>query len=479
MTAKKKVNKQMVTNKEPDQKGEMKTGVTYVTSWGSIDQSDIDAGTIGKYRNNVYAKGVAKRQRFLIFTDRPTVAVYDPKGESVDELRDKVMAMADRVGLYDNMMVMFDEMFWYGAGLLNPVWVKEGNEVTLQELRHLPSDSFTSPPTGVTTIYSNVMQGLVLDDDGEMEYYQLQDLNSMTPVKLEGNVMMIKDPTEPGLAGSPMVLPLIAVLKMMDFAWDANMQRVNRFGAGGVVFIEVTNGTQTDIDYATKVLKNWGRKTSYVLKDNMKVVPLSITESSSAMETINALNQLLIEFFSPASSLTKEGSLIGGSDWGASELLKSYIGGIHRMLEGFMNSIFQFYLDANGYADHTVEWTMPTLSIDRSEINLKQAQVGFNTKSATLNEIRKLLGLEELDDKGLAALMEQYKQLGTLDPAQGGNPGGNPLDVVPPIMNTGCDSDAWYNAMSNPKLAEKVLRKDAKKGIDQLEEEVMKALGEL
>ena len=42
----------------------------------------------------------------------------------------------------------------------------------------------------------------------------------------------------------------------------------------------------------------------------------------------------------------------------------------------------------------------------------------------------------------------------------------------------GCaGNDAWYNAMSNPKTITKLVRKDLTKDIDQLEEELLNALG--
>lgn len=388
---------------------EKETGVIYMTTWGAIyGDSTVDATKIGKFMNNVYGRQVAKRQEYIIFTERFELAVYDAEGEPDNELADHLTNMVEKKGvnLWNKMQMAWRDMFWWGMSFFNPVWIKDGNEVVLQKLRRLPPETFTSPAPGASQVYSKVLQGVQMDEDGNVEYWQVQEEDGQ-PVELEAKyVFSVKDPTDNALAGTPMVLPIIPVLSMLDFAWNAQMQRVNRVGAP-LLFLRITAPTGDDVDYGKKLLKNWGKNTSYQLRENFELLDPGITDTSSAMETIEALSQLLIEHFSPVSSISKQGTLIGGSDWGQVELLRSYIDGVHRMLEESFEMLLAQYLELNGYVGHTVEIYIPSPSIDRSEIMVEQAKTAFLTGAATVNEIRKLLELEELDEEGLALLAEQ------------------------------------------------------------------------
>lgn len=462
-------------------------GVKYVTSWGQIiNQSDIGAAELMKFRTNVYAKGVERRQQCLIFTERPIINVLDGDGNPDDAVRDRITEMChwDEVDLESKMVMAWNEILWYGAALFNPVWEQEGSEIVLRKLRHLPSDSFTSPPQGVQTIYSPILQGIVLED-GELAFYQMQSLNDIAPTRLDtenAEIIMIKEPTEPGLAGSPIIVPLVPVLKMMNYAWDAQMQKGHRVAAP-IVFIKVTNGTEEDETYAKNILKKWGKSTSFVLRGNMELVRVDIPDNPTAMDIINALNQLLIEFFSPASSITKEGTLIGGSDWGAAELVKSYIMGIHRWLESAFQKILQEYLDYNGYEDLHVTIALPSPSIDRANIMLQQASVGAQQRVLSINEVRRKLEVEELDEEGLAQIAQEWDAFGpiaTSFPMSGGfGAQGATADSAPYAMANGCGGGPLLNVyLPKPRSAERATRKDLGKDVDQLRDEVLDALAQ-
>jgi hypothetical protein len=442
------------------------SGVTLVTAWGSIvSQTDVSAADIQKYRTNVYANGVVRRQRYLIFTQAPIINVLDPEGEPHDELRDRIEEMTrwGEVDLYSKMVLAWSEIMWYGAAFFNPVWERDGSELVLRKLRHLPSESFTAPPQGAQEIYSSVLPGVTIED-GEIAFYQLRSLSDLAPVRLE-NVTMITEPTSQGLAGSPIMAPLVPIFNMINFGWTAQMQRTNRVGAP-IVFIRVTNGTAGDIAYAKKVLANWGKNTSFVLRDNMEVVKLDFNDSTTAMDVIRELNQLLIEFFSPASSLSKEGALIGGSDWGAAELVKSYVEGVHNWLEAPFQKILQYYLEANGYEGYRVTIQLPTPSIDRANIMLQQAVAGAQTRTLSINEVRKRLEAEEVDDAGLAEIAAQWDAFVPQQP------------MWAPALGCGGEQFNAYT-LPKPKKSEKAVKRDLAQDVDALEGDLLDALKEL
>lgn len=466
------------------------SGITYLTSWGSIfEMPSITASEIGKYVNNVYSKQVAKRQQYLLFTERFDLEVFDPDGEADTELKDRIMNMVDNpeVMLWEKMQQAYSDIFYWGASLFNPVWAADGREIFLKALRHLPAESFASPPNGDFVIYCPILQGITMVDD-EVVYFQEQgDLN---PVKLE-NIYMVKDPTEPNLAGFPIVAPLIPVLKMLDFSWQSQMQKVNRIGAP-LLFMKITDPVGDDVAYGNEILKKWGKNTAFQLRQNMELIEPDLKDTSTALDTVHALEKILIEHFSPASSISKEGTVIGGSSWGEVELLQSYISGIHRWMEKSFEDILSPYLELNGFADYTLEITIPNPSVDRSDVLMRQAETGFKTKSLTVNEIRDRLEAEELDEEELEKLKEGYPKaeapnpLGT-NPFGESAPGGSPKEDNPEgdIENEGepgkPPSERFgmvYAKPVYPSRVQKEIEDRLKKGVDELQKKIMEAVAQ-
>ncbi|MFV9677710.1 MAG: hypothetical protein ACNYVW_08685, partial [Methanosarcinales archaeon] len=124
---------------------------------------------------------------------------------------------------------------------------------------------------------------------------------------------------------------------------------------------------------------------------------------------IELLNNMLIDYMTPSSFISHgEGALFGGSKKQQEELLYKYIQGIHTWLEDQFERLLQTYLDKNGYEGYVVNMHIPSPSIDKSEIMLKQAEVGREAEVLFKNEIRILLGQTALDEEGLSDLKEEY-----------------------------------------------------------------------
>ena len=398
-------------------------GVIYVASTGQhFTAPEITAELISNFKDNVYAKGLARKQVNLIFTKKYYLEVLDAKGNQDEELELKMTRMCETsdVKLWSKIQMAWLEHFWFGPGLFNQVW-NYGNDgiYSLRKLRHLPSESFYAPPENYTSeIYSQILQGIILNNKKEIEYYQTQK-EYETPVKIK-NIYMIKEPTSTKLAGEPLILPLIPVISMLKYVWDTQMAQANRTGTK-ILFLKVTkpqeaskiNGYVSDLDHAKEILENWGNDTGYTLRENMEIIDPQIRDDSNNLEIIEALNQMLIDFISPINFLTaaNDAARLGGSDTQRMEMILRWIESEHTWLEEDFSALLQPYLDINKFVDYTVRVHIPVPEVDTSELDLKRADLGAKNKVWFPNEIRVLLGGESLDDDELVKLEDYYKRV--------------------------------------------------------------------
>jgi hypothetical protein len=112
---------------------------------------------------------------------------------------------------------------------------------------------------------------------------------------------------------------------------------------------------------------------------------------------------------SPASFISKEGTLIGNSSLPEQDLMLQYIEGEHgRIADSFEPFLYQ-YLEYNEYPeDYTVNIWLPSPNIDRTEMDMKKAETGFRTQAMTINERRELLGLPILTEEELKVLKAEF-----------------------------------------------------------------------
>jgi len=116
------------------------SGVTYLISGGDFySNPDINVESLLKFKDNIYGASVSQKQLNLIFPDKPTIEVKDPKGERDVDLEKILMAMFESSKMWAAMKQFWIDEFWFGASFFNPVWKKKGNEYVLNELRHLPA----------------------------------------------------------------------------------------------------------------------------------------------------------------------------------------------------------------------------------------------------------------------------------------------------------------------------------------------------
>ena len=404
-------------------------GIIYLSNFGNYYRvPKYTTQIIRKYQDNVYAAGVYHRQRNILFREKYKLVITDPTGETdTDEctaimndmvkMLDAVMVQPHTYGLQAAIQMSWADTFWFGLSLFNPVWDWEGNEYTLLKLRHLPAESFGTQPYGRPFLYSDIMQGIVISPyDGSVEYFQTLYMpqNNAPPgpvvstqflqTKLT-NIVTIKDPSFPDLAGRPVMLPVFPLIAMLDFTWQAQVQRVNRIGAP-VLFLKIINPQGNDIEYGQLLLQNWGKNSAFQLRANFELVKPELSDSGSALETIEALDKLIVQYFNPSAQMQRGRSQtpMSGSSGSEKEMIDDYVRNVHQWLEEQWSHILQEYLDVNDYAGYTVMLDIPDPSIDRSEIELKQSIAGAQDGTMTTNEIRKLRGQDELDEAGIEAL---------------------------------------------------------------------------
>lgn len=452
-------------------KGTKEEGTIYVSSFGTYYEApEINAEKLHDFHDNIYGRGLSTKQKNLIFSDKFTLEVTNIKGETDEDIQKTLTQMCETksVRLWANMQRAFIDVFWYGIGLFNPVWGYENNEYKLLKLRYLPAYTFhTGNAMGTGEIYSQILQGITLNEDtNEIEFHQTDKNGTTKQIK---NVFYIKDPTAQGLAGESIVLPLVPIFEMLKYTWNAQMQQVHRVGAK-VLFIKITepqaastkNGDVSDEEYASNLLKKWSKDMAFALRGNMELIDTSIKDDATNLEVIDALHKMIIDYVTPTSFIAREGSAIGGSENQREELLLRYIKGIHSWLEDQFEMLLNRYLEYNEYKDYTVSIHIPVPSIDRNEIELKQAVEGYKAKALTINEIRQRLGAEGLDEKDREELLKLYERL--QPPSAGG------------IMSAMESATEIRIKKETPKKVEKSIEEELKDAADTLSDKVIKAL---
>ncbi len=399
-------------------------GTNLVSTGDFYTEPTVNAETITKLREDIYIAGVVKKQKNLIFNEKYTIEVEDVKTRKIDEeLSNTMMDMCELKGvrLWANMSWSYDCLFHWGIGTFNPVWGvdKESGlpDIRLLKLRRLPPETFAKKPSGSQLIYSPILQGIVPDKDGELTFYQGPGAN--LPPELVKNVFYVKNPADWGFAGNPIIVPCVAILGMLGFTWNTVMEQVNRIGAK-ILFMKVTNpqgastrnGNLSDLDYANAILKNWGKDTGFVIRDNFDPIDLKLSDDSNSLEVIDKLSELISRYVNPASFIeSNQKTQLGGNDNAKLEMHDNYIKGWHSVISEQFEMLLNRYLEYNQYQGYRVHIKIPPPTHSTREENRKDAETLFLTQSADEREIRSLfphIGLSQLDDKQLADLRELY-----------------------------------------------------------------------
>lgn len=400
-------------------------GVVYVSASGVyFSAPEITAEILYNTLQNGYIAEQLDKVTSKIFSGMYELSVINPDGEVDEEITNELLAdlKNPKVALWSRMKQAWEDIWCWGCSPQFPIWTKEGNRVVLGELRRLPPESFANPPYMTNNVYSDLLQGILLNDSGELELYQTQDVAELLPQKLKPGVQLFKDPSSTKLAGQSKAVYLVPLIKMINFCWEAQMQKVNRVGAP-IMFIKISAPYDDgDVAYAQVCIQNWGKGKAYTLRPNMEAVGLNVTDSESALETIEKLEKRLEAPFKAGSSVQAEGSSIGDSGNSQKESEDDWILGQRTMIEEIFENFLQLYLDYNGYEDYSVEIKIAYETTQPGQLEISQATAGYNTRCMTINERRQKLGLPELAPDKLDELLDEIaktkKALGGTSPLE-------------------------------------------------------------
>ena len=399
-------------------------------TWYKAPKIDVDK--VMKYRENIYLKGALDKLQRILFGEKYKIVVDSPDKENATpkelqfcgEVATQIQKMCDKkdVRLWYNMQRGWRDVCEWGPALFNPVWDYDGPEYKLMKLRRLAPETFNTTSCVASPTFNvrnRILSGITLDRDGEtIAFYQKQRTGMAK--KLE-NVFMLTDPISGEIGGEPMVLPVYYILPMMNFGWQKVMQQANRLGAGGHFFIKVTSPQGDDQEFAQKILKNINSNVAYQIRDNMEIINVPITEHAAAVNVIDALSKVIQDYFSPSSTIAKDGMMIGGSSEFEFNLYASYIEGIHSWLSDSFGLLLQEYLDANAYDDYSVRIEIFGSKMVRTAFFLQVATTGFQIRALDVNERRALLAragaeIKPLNDEDITKMAKEYET--TTAPAQ-------------------------------------------------------------
>ncbi len=389
-------------------------GINFVLkSTADWDLDKLNVKTLEDLFEDPYATAVFNKLTNLIFQDPCTIEIKDPADTVNDDLSKVFQQMCDSpdVQLWQQMKTCFGAWFWFGPYLaslgidfLNGMYI-------LSAIMDLPPASFSqNNAVGTILSESRILHGIVKLEDKKTHYYQQQELEI---VEL-GNVFHIKPPGYGyDIAGMPLIYPLIKSFKKMGFAWLAQMQCVNRAGAPSI-FLKITkpikspDGKRDDWKYGNEILRNYGKNNLYPIYENFDPIEVVSNVTDVSLKTIELLTKVIIYQFSTSDLVSKDGTLIGGSNNAEKELLTNFIKGFHTALKNGFEPIVQKFLEYNGFLKHKAVINIPTPEFTDESLELQRAVEGRNAKDIHPNEHRKKLGLPPKSDEELVEIRNSW-----------------------------------------------------------------------
>lgn len=361
--------------------------------------------TLNKQMNMIFTE--TKDMPIRIEVKNRTGKIDDTSVKLQQRLHDTMM-MNPRVDLVNKMRMGFADVFSHGMNINTWLWKRnKEKELVLESLIRLPIQSFDYPPIGQPLVFSPVLQGVTLHRDettglntGEIEFWQRISVFNFVPMKLETeNLFWVKDPLGLELAGDPICRPIVPIVEMISYAMNTQMQYLNRTGAPWT-YMKVTNpqgpnslnGGVGDVDFALQVLQNQNKDNKYVLRPNMDLVPVVFGNdtgaSTAALATVESLNQIVVDVFTPKESVMQNtGASLGGYQGAAQDLYAAYIQSMQAYISREWSRVPQYDLSANGWDDpekppeqrYIATIVFPMSEGDKGQLKTQQAMIGMES----------------------------------------------------------------------------------------------------
>lgn len=428
------------------------TGCTFVSnSMQPYSVGEINASKIYELSENMYISGIVNQMMNLVLQSDISITVYNDKDDVVEDVSRQINQMfaTDKCNINSLARSAFKDLLVWGCSIFNWVWEREGNELVCKELNHMHPYTFRVAPTGVidnTVVYGRLLRGVLYDKaDREIHYYQYE--NSQAKEIDRRNLFVVRDSTATYPDGDSLVLPPAPVVEFLNYAWNALGQQMYRTGAP-IMFITINNPEPSrtvngqyiegDVEYANKILANWGKDTPFTLRENMTVNTVDVKEGSLAISSINRASESVRDYISPVGMLGKDGTLIGGNSDASLRLVNNNIKGWVSLLKNNLRILPNYYLKGNSFPETWhAEINLEVAAIEDKTHNLAVAQFLWQSKVASPNEIREKVGLEGVSDEEFKQIAEQWNILNPPTVSMGftdvtnAEEGDNPLQDVP------------------------------------------------
>lgn len=394
----------------------------YFSPGGYYVKPFADAKKLKDTIENEYVQKNLETLTNLLFSEKPKDHVKDESGSEDREIMLRMERDFEKkdVERFSNMKLSWQDAYCWGIYIMQPVFRDaEDGWVSPVLLKRLPPESFSeAPPDTRGWKCDEILKGIGLRN-GKREFWQSG--SGIWPVKLE-NVYFITDPVMKGIAGKSRLLSLMPLVSLIDFCWKAQAQKIGRVGAP-ILFIRFTSEPKViesigrdDFNHARKIIKNWGKESSFVLRDNMELLELKQPDNQSSLQTIEMLKKDIADHFNPSTFLDKDSSTIGGSDSGRVDFTTLAIQSIHGWVEDAWEPLMDDYLRLNGFENYHDELELPTPQPDRADLNLRRAEAIDKMGIGTIQEKRRLAGLPEASEEELAEIEEERNQRSAMVP---------------------------------------------------------------
>lgn len=405
----------------------VQTGYTFVSNGLSpYNYTGTTAKTLYEISDNLYVSGPIQQTTNLVLSGEVSTTVYDSNGDEVEEATKRVNTMFEqqKCSLTQVARAALPDMLLWGPSIYNQVWAREKGELVCKELVRLHPYTFAIAPSsgiGSNLINGRVLKGIVYNTlDRTTHYYQSQMSGSPVELPLEA-LFVMKDPADNYPDGESVIYSIAPIVSFLDYAWNTLGQQMFRTGAP-LMFIKIENPQpekvingnviKGDVEYAQDILANWGKDTGYTLRSNFSLEKVEVKEGSLAISSIKMGTETITNYLNPTGMIGKEGTLISGSSNAQLRLLNNYILGLIRMLEHQLTALPMYYLKHNAFPkDYYAKVSIRHTVIEDEAVNIQKAQLGASNRSLTVNESRKLLGFEPVNDEDIDKMNADWEKL--------------------------------------------------------------------
>lgn len=414
-----------MTQKPSTEKPDVKDaeGIKNISApWTERPQA-VEPQNIPSLQTNIHYRDAVNNIIRQVFSGLPELWVTDIDGETVDDLTAELKADFARLHCYDLMQHVLTDHYGYGAFIYSPGIAREGGKFIITELRHLPCESFLSPPPYKVNVSTpnRLLPGIIVTEDGETEIWQTNPHTS-NQTRIE-NARTVVPHGEPQPSGRAYMEPVYYVIARIDFASKAQMQQLNRIGAP-VLLPKVSDTVDDEAinaslqTWAKKFVKSWGKDTISLIPQGIEFPPLNIREGSVARDFVEQCVAWIRTYTNPISDMQQAGTGIGTSDSGRMEIWATFIASEQNTCETWLEDLFTQILEANGYLGHRAHIQLKRPSVDKAALRREYILAAYQAKAITIPEIRDnmtdILDLQETTPELELQLKQQYQSAPTL-----------------------------------------------------------------